>query len=348
MLEAFRRDPQVMLVDTARRLSAQPTRIDPKAQRWLQEGIFELEQKRARRALALLVRAQRELRRDLSRAPKRALADVELHLAAAQWMLRRRRPAERTLVELMTWRGARKLALRSTPPRGWKKALRQARAVMERRGSGALRITSVPARAETYVDGRRTGPTPALISNLLIGTHYVTVRLPGYKKVVVAATVRSSEQTIAVTLRQEEAAHEMLSMLRDMRQEMGRKSVLFPDTLRTQLGLGRAFVVVVSRRGSKLELAAYVYDMKKGQLRSQAKSTATAPPRPGELDALAVWRVTKAPKLPPKRVASGPPFYKRWWFWAIVGAVGTAGVVIPLAATAGTDPGRSERFRVTW
>jgi hypothetical protein len=348
LLAALRTDREVQLVDTARRLSRQPARLDAKERRLLQEGVFAIDARRPRQAIAQLTRALKLMRTHLHRVPKRALADAQLHLAAAELHARRRRRAKRLLLELLVWRARALPKLRCRAPRGWQKVLRWARKTHSALPSGSLRVTSVPSGAATFVDGRRTGATPAVISNLTVGAHYLTVRLAGYRKVVLAATVRPQEQTVAVNLRRAEEAHELLSMLGDMRPELGRKRVLFPAALRDELGLAQTLLVLVSKRPTGLSLKAHLYTLDSGELRGSATAKTARPPREPQLLALALWRTTQATARPRVAVTSGAPIYKRWWFWALVGGAAAAGVIVPLVLTSSTDTVPTDRFRISW
>ncbi len=346
LFAALRHDREVQLVDTAKRLSRQPAHLDVKEKRLLQEGVSALDARQPRRAMRLLTRALKAMRSHLQQVPKSALAETELHLAAAELAAHRRRQAARRLVALRVWRARALPKLRSRTPRGWEALLRLTQRIHAALSSGSLRVTSMPSGAATFVDGRRTGATPVVISNLTLGTHYVTVRLAGFRKVVLPARVGAREQTLAVSLRRAEEAHELLTMLGDMRPEIGRKQVLFPATL-SELGLAQALLVLVEKRPAGLSLKGHLYDVDSGALRGSASAKTSRPPREPQLLALGIWRTTRLTK-PPKPVARGPSFYKRWWFWALVGSAAATGVIVSLVATSSTDTVPTDSYRISW
>ena len=46
---------------------------------------------------------------------------------------------------------------------------------------GAISLTQVPVGAKVYLDGVYIGATPITIGNVAVGTHHLTVELPGYE-----------------------------------------------------------------------------------------------------------------------------------------------------------------------
>ncbi len=46
---------------------------------------------------------------------------------------------------------------------------------------GAISLTQVPVGAKVYLDGIYLGTTPITVGNVVVGTHHLTVELPGYE-----------------------------------------------------------------------------------------------------------------------------------------------------------------------
>ncbi len=46
---------------------------------------------------------------------------------------------------------------------------------------GAISLTQVPVGAKVYLDGAYIGTTPITVGNVMVGTHHLTVELPGYE-----------------------------------------------------------------------------------------------------------------------------------------------------------------------
>ena len=59
--------------------------------------------------------------------------------------------------------------------------------------TGALNITSTPLRAAISIDGKPCGETPRIISDLLIGTHKVTLSKSGYESVAIDVVIKEKE-----------------------------------------------------------------------------------------------------------------------------------------------------------
>ena len=60
---------------------------------------------------------------------------------------------------------------------------------------GEAEISSNPALADIYIDGKKVGQTPQLISNLLVGSHSVKLSRKGYADYTSTLTVKEGEST---------------------------------------------------------------------------------------------------------------------------------------------------------
>lgn len=359
LVKALMKDRYVLPVDPLRALTDSPLIVPQEIQSRVKAGHDALANSRYREAATQLGKALRGMRADVAQIPKAMLADVTVHLAAAHLGAGRRRRALRALQELLTWREGHPLTLRCEPPHGWDAITHQARGWLEAAPVGSVQVTTVPPHAEAFVDGRRLGPTPTLVSNLKVGLHYLSLKLEGHKRVVMAIQARPRQTSISVRLHPEEPAHGLARGLDDLKPDLGQPRLTFPSILRQQLGLSAALVVV---RGSD-QLTAYLYRLADSRLLRRAVVSEQLPLRREQLRVLALWRGSGGegstegiPVYQPdsdrrrssRRTTLSKPWYTRWWVWGLVGAVVAAGVVIPLAAVDRDASAPTERFQITW
>jgi PEGA domain len=354
---AYAKDRRALVVDPLRALADRPVQLDQQTATQIQQGYVALEARRYREAVARFVEALRTMLGDLASVPKSQLADVQVHLAAAQLGSGRRRAAQRTLEHVLTWRSRHPLRLRLPAPRGWARLVREVRDWAVDAREGSVRVTSVPPGAEAFVDGKRLGPTPTRVSGLTTGTHYLTLKLEGYQRVVMPLKVALREETTSVQLRKEEQVFALVQDLHSLRTDLGLPQVSFPALLRDQLGLNKALVVVV--RGPR-RISAYLYRLSNGRRTRRIRSMQLRMPlRAQAIRSLALWRA--GGPAPTERVEGGgeeqgtdkaattSPWYKRWWVWGLVGAAAVAGVVIPVTlASQADEAGATQRFQVSW
>lgn len=364
---AYAKDRRALVVDPLMALADRPVQLDQQTATRVQQGYIALEARRYRQAVARFVEALRSMLGDLASVPKAQLADVQVHLAAAQLGSGRRRDATRTLEHVLTWRSRHPLRLRLPAPRGWARLVREVRDWAVDAREGSVRITSVPPGAEAFVDGKRLGPTPTRVSGLTAGTHYLTLKLEGYQRVVMPLKVAMREETTSVRLRKEEQVFGLVQDLHSLRADLGLPRVSFPALLRDQLGLNKALVLVV--RGPR-RISAYLYTLNNGRRIRRIRSMKLRMPlRAQTIQSLALWRGAPAPTdrasgesdeegdedgtTSAGSTRAGPttssPWYKRWWVWGLVGAVAVAGVVIPVTlASQADEAGATQRFQVSW
>jgi hypothetical protein len=73
----------------------------------------------------------------------------------------------------------------------------------ERSGPAAMRVESLPAGAQVFVDGRSVGYTPLVVGQLSPGTHSIRMQLPGYRPWVTAVTLSpGARERVAASLEQ--------------------------------------------------------------------------------------------------------------------------------------------------
>ena len=61
--------------------------------------------------------------------------------------------------------------------------------------TGSLSVLSQPLNATIYIDGKEQGTSPAILNNLLIGTHSISLKKNGYNDLTQTVTVKENEMT---------------------------------------------------------------------------------------------------------------------------------------------------------
>jgi hypothetical protein len=66
-----------------------------------------------------------------------------------------------------------------------------------------MRVESLPAGAQVFVDGRSVGYAPLIVADLTPGTHSIRMQLPGYRPWVSAVTLApGARERVAASLEQ--------------------------------------------------------------------------------------------------------------------------------------------------
>jgi hypothetical protein len=346
LIRAFVDDPGVQLSDPLAQAGVPEEVPDDSAhEQLLERGKQKLAARRYHAAVVDLEKAVATIRANLDAVPKAALAEALLHLAAARAGEGRLPAALAVLKDLLAWRPQVSLTV-ADPPVGWEELEAQAREWLTTAGVGALMITSVPPRAEAFVDGRRLGPTPVLAANLVAGTHFASVRMEGHQRVVVPVEVQAGkERTVSLTLRPLPEHAAVAAILERLRGTAGGPRLAEAEALRRHTEAARLLLVVAAGEAPKVEIRAYYYDLAANRLLAQATVRTGFPPRPDDLRPLALWGPTTRPERP--RPGGGRPWYRRWWVWTIAGAAVVTALALPLGITQRHDAA-GERFRVQW
>ena len=83
------------------------------------------------------------------------------------------------------------------------RAARQDAAAPVPTGPAAMRVESLPAGAQVFVDGRSVGYAPLIVADLTPGTHSIRMQLPGYRPWVSAVTLApGARERVAASLEQ--------------------------------------------------------------------------------------------------------------------------------------------------
>lgn len=196
-------------------------------------------------------------------------------------------------------------------------------------GQGKLRIDAGPVAPVVYVNGREHGITPIVVDALPAGTNLIHARLPGVKPLMVTAEVASRKRG-KVVLDLESLPSKPAGPLAGTLDDAGRERAT-QALHQTARALEVDGLLLVVPRTTKLgvSLAAYVYDMRSGELvgrfeEALDESDVAQAARKLGRDAVlgAHWR----PLLEPLAAAGERPIWKHKYFWPAVGAA--AGAVL--------------------
>lgn len=225
------------------------------------------------------------------------------------------------------------------------KAWQKARSAVASRRRGSLSLTSEPAGALAYVDGRFVGFTPLVSEGLSQGTHYVTFRMPGRYRVIKKASVRERRAgKVKAVLKPAADADEVSELARALAPELNGEGALSEpgkaalNKLSKMLRARDVVVVRVPERASAdPRYAAARFDARK----RRRLSVVSAPSSPDtqtlleDLTRSLYAKVVAPPRdKPDEPVAANKPrrkrFYQRWWFWTGVTTAVAVGVGVPL------------------
>jgi hypothetical protein len=207
---------------------------------------------------------------------------------------------------------------------------------------GALTIVTDPAGAEVFVDGRSIGPSPARADGLLVGGHYVTVKLTGYNEYAARAEVfGGSEQRVEYTLDRAANALILEQNLPAIRRELGRERA--GDAIRGIFGylpVNQIVIALVSQApDGGLTAALYLYDLRTQFLLAQRDAQLQAERASDDSQRL-VTELYEGVSLAGRVEApdDDPDFeddaiWEQWWFWTAIGAVTVGGAVALIAIT---------------
>lgn len=275
---------------------------------------------------------------NLVHVPRSELADAYMLAAVAECVGRRMRPCRDGFRRVITFRESLQYDIDRYPV----DYLTEFDNVRERTVGGPrglLEVATVPTGGEVFVDGRAYGAAPTVVDGLLAGDHYLTVKLPGYSRVVRRVTVEPETQaSVEVELtRSDRALLIEQDMPRIRREAGGARTGRYTQRLSSTLFVNQAVLGVVRREGTRLEVRLFLYDLRTRFLLRRLSRTVRAPPgqEPRGIDQLGTelyegvdlrGHVAAPEDRPPEQ--TGPtPLYGRWWFWTAIGVVVTAGVV---------------------
>jgi len=352
--KALKQDDRIQVLDEdlqlAERAGEIPGDVAAEARGLLATGEALVKKGRANDALARLIPAESQLERLLPYVKKRELARTQFLIGVAHAMNGKRDDARSAFVRLMTWRSGFELDTSLEPGKVipiWD----EAKKLVERLPTSTIRIRSEPDAALAYVDGEFAGFTPTSKKQLIVGTHYVTVRAQGHQRQVQRVAVEPDRNSfVRVELGRSPHADELASALAQVQRQLGDASIEVPaKTLHELLGADHGVFVHV-RSGAAGGYDAYVYALPSGRRLAHAEMTIGDGDDPeAKFVELAetlygeVFRVDLSAPRKPKQTRhtdSGPAFYQKWWFWTGVGVVAAA-VAVPLLLPEDTGDGGS-------
>jgi hypothetical protein len=350
MEEALHEDTRLDVIDKDTQLAEGagfvPKEVISEARGLLGSGEAMLLKGRAKAALTRLKTAETQLSAALAYVSKREVARAQFLVGAAQAILGKTKSARKTFMRLQVWRPDF-VADTSIEPALVMPVWEEAVARVAKLDGGSIEVTSKPSGALAYVDGTFIGFTPTTAEGLVVGEHYVTFKAVGYAREVKRVTVSSDEQnavsTKLVRSPSSDAVDELVAeLLPSLGSSTGPKAL---EKLAPLLGIQHAVFVLVPPPGEKGEYQAYVYDTKTRKRLSAARAPASAEVET-TFSEMAVSLYASLILEPieeevveeePDRDDRGSPFYKKWWFWAAVGAVATTAITVPLVIGGGTD-----------
>jgi hypothetical protein len=207
---------------------------------------------------------------------------------------------------------------------------------------GAIQITSTPAAAEAWVDGRFVGVTPCAAAGLSAGQHIITLFKAGYAPATVNA--KANAEALEQSSTQLMPARRKLlydDVVQKLRAEVDALSGEHPEggdgvKQAGSLLLSEVALVIRSRAtASETTVDLFFFDTQSQRL--LRKETGTVDPTSrGLRDSISTlvarvtdiqWAVALGGEADdPTRRKKDTRLVKKWWFWTIVGAVVAGGV----------------------
>lgn len=199
----------------------------------------------------------------------------------------------------------------------------------------SLTVTTSPAGAEVYVDGRSYGPSPALVPDLLVGDHYVTMKHIASVKTIRRASVAESGSAESYTLAPNERSRlvatpeAQAAIRRELGEERAGSSL---RSLGSTLGAAQVIVGIVTPESAEaVHVHVYLYDMRTRFLLSQHEASMGTDEagmdvaRQLAIDLYEGVDLSGAVAAPEEAlhdsVERHHEIYEEWWLWTIVGVV---------------------------
>ncbi|MFO0714501.1 MAG: PEGA domain-containing protein [Sandaracinus sp.] len=193
-----------------------------------------------------------------------------------------------------------------------------------------LEVETEPAGAEVYIDGRSYGPSPARADDLLVGDHYVTIKMLDRVRLVRRVTAARSGSRVQLDLDPNPRARLVASpeALAAIAAELGENRA-GPNirSLGTTLGTAQVVVARLVRADGATTLDAYLYDVRTRFLlahREAAIEDSEEGIEQARLLAVELYQgvdlsgsVAVVEETGPER---RPEPWEEWWFWTSIGA----------------------------
>lgn len=349
----LKKNKRIKIVRPARVLASfsgdLPTDAIKESRSKLKLGYALLEQKFYRRAITAFNMSLVAMMKALAYVKKSRLAMAQFGLSLAYYHSRLKAQTLRMLKRILTWRGVLKVNP-ETLPRGFLRLLRKARKAVKKLPRGQFLLRTRPSGAVAFLNGRSLKRTPIDLEGVPAGTHYLTIRKRGYLKL--AVTIRMSPVKKKVDL---EFALKRSRKYILLEQALSRS---WPDfgkgratpamqEIKTLLLIDQIVLIKPQVPGSQgVRIEACLYDLRTGNLLKRLGATLKKPKYKAYDFAKALYagvRYDGSIPDPGKQKAptvSGPkPIYKRWWFWASIGAAVVATTICIAVPVATRDKG---------
>jgi hypothetical protein len=269
---------------------------------------------------------------NLEAVRREQLIDAYMIGAVARCRLHRQRECEEMFARVVVFREQHEYDATRYPAE-YQDAFERVRTRVTAGPRAALAVTTDPAGAEVYVDGRSYGPSPAIVPDLLVGDHYVTLKHIASVKTIRRASVTAQGSSVSYTLVPNERSRLVASPEAQaaIRGELGEERAgTNIRSLGSTLGAAQVIIGIVTPEGSEsVHVHAYLYDMRTRFLLSQRETSMTTDEsgmdaaRQLAIDLYDGVDLSGAVAAPEEAlhdtVERRPELYEEWWFWTVVG-----------------------------
>lgn len=269
---------------------------------------------------------------NLEAVRREQLIDAYMIAAISRCRLRRQRECEEMFAHVVTFREQHEYDATRYPAE-YQDSFERVRARVTAGPRAALAVTTEPAGAEVYVDGRSYGPSPAIVPDLLVGDHYVTLKHIASVKTIRRATVEAGGSSVTYTLAPNErsrlvATPEAQAAIRGELGEQRAGSAI--RSLGGTLGAAQVIIgIVTPETAETVHVHAYLYDMRTRFLLSQQEASMGTDEAGMEIArqlAVDLYRgvdLSGAVAAPEEAlhdtVERRVELYEEWWFWTVIG-----------------------------
>jgi hypothetical protein len=344
MSKALRKNAKLDMEDSDKLLvqfSGEAPNADiAEAERLYNQGVTQLQAGDTAGALQSLETSYTAYVRVLAYVKKKKVARAALARAVAQAESGMQAEALANLKRLLTWRphmrfDTKRFNARHIP------LFERARTHVKRLKRGSVELSTEPAGAKAYVDGRFMGVTPTVVYGLKVGEHYATFKKPGFVKAAQKIQVSpKAQKQYSQELRRSDKFLLLKQSLAAARQGLGRARANAGMTdLRSFLYIDQVVFVTVGYGGpGSLSLQAYLYDLR-SKLRLNTTTVTVDTQTLAGVETLATNLYLNArydgsleapPEAPPPPPKKRTPLYAAWWFWAAVGVGVATAIVLPI------------------
>lgn len=289
---------------------------------------------------------------NLEAVRREQLIDAYMIGAIARCRLHRQRECEEMFGRVVVFREQHEYDAARYPAE-YQDVFERVRARITAGPRASLAVTTEPAGAEVYVDGRSYGPSPAVVPDLLVGDHYVTLKHIASVKTIRRASVSASGSAVSYTLAPNErsrlvASPEAQAAIRgELGEERAGTSI---RSLGSTLGAAQVLIgIVTPETAETVHVHVYLYDMRTRFLLAQREASMSTDDagmdvaRQLAVDLYEGVDLSGAVAAPEDAlhdtVERRPELYEEWWFWTVIG-VAVVGIAVGVGVGVATaQPG---------